>query len=984
MSTDPKIGNNKLSPIHSAGKNPLVDSDVQSSKSLDQSSDQPVVEFVVGIGASAGGLQSVEKLLEEIPSGTNSALVIVQHFSPDVVSSMAEILSRSTSLKILMVTDGVMLQPDTIFLIPPGQEIKVAANRFSLCDADRSKATRVIDILFTSLAASRGSQAIGIVLSGTGSDGSEGIKAIRDAGGATLAESYETAQFDGMPKNAMQTGCVDHLLSPSEIAKWLNQQFSNPSERPILEPAIKPEELTGIELIFSLLTDRHKVDFSEYKPSTVARRIERRQQVCKKKTIQEYADFAQDNIEELDLLYHDLLIGVTKFFRDTDAFLALERCLLELVKAIPANEPLRIWSAGCATGEEPYSLAMLAHDAFTQLGRAPNFKVFATDIHQGSLDFASHGVYDNETMEYVSAERQAVFFGKESATQSRVNNLLRRNLVFARHNVFHDPPFTKMHLVTCRNLLIYLKNDAQMRAISSFHFALKVDGLMMLGSSETVGPLANEFRHIDKGWRIFQKISDRKNLFGNLPDERAPAPAKGARQLVNILNRDRPESMSFTRLIECYDLILKEYVPCGLLLDDKRNILHTFGDAGKYLNNTTDKSSGNLTRLLEGDPKVAITAALIRSRIQFKQKLILSDIEFKVGETTEVVDVQVCAYDASDSNPHAWLVEFVKPSAQRPETDEKNAIRLEPSSEGYGDLETELIYTRDSLSISIEQLESSNEELSAANEELVASNEELQSTNEELESVNEELYTVNLENNRRIDELKEVTDDFEVLLSNSDVGTLFLDTNLCIRKFTRSITEYFDLLPHDIGRPIDNFTNKTGIVNLDDKLTEVLETGEPFTDDVSDPTGQLARCKIVPHIGDGAIAGVVLTISGHRESENEHIKLGFWRWPDVSQDEMWWSAECYSLLGLASDMKPTWSALKSLVHPDDQRKIKLAEATQCTLARDGAMLLRISCEGRVFRQFRVQASIELTEHGEIGSLTGSIGPLSENQSKTSP
>ena len=480
-----------------------------------ESTDSSEVVFVVGLGASAGGLQSLEKLLRKIKPGTGSALIVVQHFSPDVVSSMAEILGRSTDLKIQMVTQGMRLQPDTVFLIPPGKEIRLNGEQFESTDADRKQVTRVIDILFESLATSRGASSIGIILSGTGSDGSKGIKAIREAGGTTLVESFETAQFDGMPKSATQTGCVDFTLSPEDLSDWLNRQFYDPHKRPVVEDAIPPEALHGIELIFSLLTNRHEVDFSAYKPSTVARRIERRQQICKQKSIKEYAEFANDNVEELDLLYHDLLIGVTKFFRDTDAFLVLERCLTEMVKEIPDGEPLRIWSAGCATGEESYSLAMLAHDTFERLGRLPNYKVFATDIHQRCLDFASRGVYANDTMEYVSQERQEKFFTQESSTDFRVSNTLRKNMVFARHNVFNDPPFTNMHLVTCRNLLIYLKTNAQLKAISSFHFALQVDGLMMLGSSETVGPLADEFRHIDKTWRVFQKIKNHPNLLSH-------------------------------------------------------------------------------------------------------------------------------------------------------------------------------------------------------------------------------------------------------------------------------------------------------------------------------------------------------------------------------------------------------------------------------------------------------------------------------------
>ena len=968
MSTDPKTATKKNSPFRDLKNETLVDSGAE-----ERSSEFPSVEFVVGVGASAGGLQSIESLLSKLVPGTNSSLIIVQHFSPDVVSSMDEILTRKTDLNVVMAADGAVLKPDTIFLIPPGQEIRLVKDQIKLNTADRTRITRVVDALFTSLAEYQGARAIGIILSGTGSDGSEGIRAIRGAGGATLAESVESAQFDGMPKNAMQTKCIDMVMPPTEIAEWLNLQFANPSERPAAAELLEPEKLTGIQLIFQLLSKNHEVDFSAYKPSTVARRIERRQQICKQKSIQDYADYASANSEELELLYHDLLIGVTKFFRDTDAFLVLERQLTELVKRIAPGEMLRIWAAGCATGEEAYSLAMLAHDAFERLGREPNYKVFATDIHQRCLDFASRGIYDNETMEYVSNERQATFFTKESARRSRVSTLLRKNMVFARHNVFQDPPFTNMHLVTCRNLLIYLKNDAQLQAIASFHFSLRVDGLMMLGSSETVGPLAEEFRNVDKTWRLFQKIRDRPNLLAQRNADASRLTKPNARQLVNLLNRDRPESMSFTRLVECYDLVLGEFISAGLLLDDDRKILHVFGDARKYLSSRSGPFSDKIGSYLEGAAKAAITSALIRTQRSFGKVFVLEGVEIDVDGSPEVIDVRVRAFDGkTSSNTMVWLVEFLQP---RPEAEKaaEPSVRLDVGDGNYTQLESELDFTRDSLSITIEQLESSNQELSAANEELVASNEELQSTNEELESVNEELYTVNLENNRRIDELKEVTDDLEVLLSTSEIGTLFLDAKLCVRKFTRSITSYFNLLPHDIGRPIDNFTNKSGIEHLDAQLKEVLESGETVSEVVLDRDGNMTQVKIVPHLVDDRIAGVILTLSSHTSPDIAGAKPGIWQLPDVKAARMSWSEECFTLLGYeAGSIVPSLTKWKEWTHPDDSYRMESVGTKHCPLDRRGQMMVRLRCENGKFRRFKIQASLAVDENTLAKSYLGSL------------
>ena len=685
------------------------------------------------------------------------------------------------------------------------------------------------------------------------------MKAIQQAGGLCIVESLETAQFDSMPKSCLDSGFVNHVLSPEEIGDWLTKQFADPNHRPIPESSLPPEALSGIDLIFSQLSRRHDVDFSEYKASTVARRIERRQQMCQKTSILDYAEFARENREELDLLYHDLLIGVTKFFRDTDAFDTIERCLDGLIERTPIGTELRVWCAGCASGEEAYSLAMCVHDAFDRANRTPEYKVFATDIHKGALDFASSGLYSSETMEFVSDARKQKYFTMESDSSFKINNELRRRLVFARHNVFKDAPFTRMDLVTCRNLLIYLRQSAQLHAICSFHFALKVDGLLFLGASESLGALGEEFRTVDSGWRIFQKIRSLPSLIGDQLNKGQYSLNDSPRRLVNILNSDRPESLSFTRLVECYDLILREYISSGLLLDDQRNILHVFGDANKYLVSKTGRFSGSLTDFISGDAKVAIMAALIRASKSIGQRVILEGLELQTSTETAVTDVEVLALSGNKAGSWIWCIKFVGSPLDRPL--KKRVNRLESSEKEISELESELIYTKDSLNATIEELEASNEELQAANEELVASNEELQSTNEELQSVNEELYTVNLENNRKIDELQELTDDLEVLLSTSEVGTLFLDTNLLIRKFTKSITRYFDLMDHDIGRPISNFSNRLNVDNLEEKLQTVLNSQQPYETELIDTFGSPVLLKLVVH-GSAAerVNGVILNV----------------------------------------------------------------------------------------------------------------------------
>ena len=813
--------------------------------------------FVVGIGASAGGLSSIEGVLRAIPHDASAAFVIIQHISPDTISSMAEILSRSTSISIGTIEHDAQIEPNKIYLIGPGEEVRLEGTKFKTNPLDRTSVTKVIDKFFKSLANSFGKKAIGVVLSGSGSDGRKGVEAIHKAGGICIVESYETAQFESMPKSCFDSGFVSHMLAPDEIGQWLTQQLGNPAIRPVPKVNLNPDLLTGVDLIFSQLTRRHDVDFSQYKASTIARRIERRQQITKRKSILDYAEFARDSIQELDLLYHDLLIGVTKFFRDSDAFDVLERCLIELIHNLPHKETLRVWCAGCASGEEAYSLAMLINDAFENANRAPNYKIFATDIHKGMLDFASSGRYSAEAMEFVTDERKERYFTLEPDSYYHVTSELRRHLVFARQNVFKDPPFTRMHLVTCRNLLIYLKTNAQLHAISSFHFSLNIDAVLFLGASESLGYLSDEFRIIDSDWRIFQKIKNSPSLTSsNFKGDSNTQ--NGPRRLANILISDPPETMSFTRLVECYDLILAEYISSGLLLDEQRNILHVFGDANQYLVSKTGRFSGKLSDFISGDAQVSIMAALIRASKQIGQAIYLEDVEIQSKTEALVTDVEVLALSGSKAGSWIWCVKFHGKTEDRPS--KKKTISVRESGDAISEIESELIYTKDSLNATIEELEASNEELQAANEELVASNEELQSTNEELQSVNEELYTVNLENNRKIDELQELTDDLEVLLNTSEVGTLFLDTKLMIRKFTQSITRHFDLMSHDIGRPITNFSNRLGIGELEKKLTTVLETEQPYELELVDTFGTPILLKIDVHRSSDRMTGVILNI----------------------------------------------------------------------------------------------------------------------------
>ncbi|GAB5443628.1 MAG: hypothetical protein Fues2KO_39770 [Fuerstiella sp.] len=814
--------------------------------------DRPV--GIAGIGASAGGLKSIEELVSRMPDDTGLAFVIVQHLSPDFKSLMDEILARQTSMPVLYATDGMILEPNIVYLISPRKTLTVSNGRFVLTDSDLEQPQRPVDALFRSIAAAFGKRCIGVILSGTGTDGVSGVRAIYDAGGLTLVESPESAQFDGMPLNAIATECVHMVLPPAEIADVLINHAAGHMDQ---LPEVPQEQVSGINLIFKLLCDRHGIDFADYKATTVARRIERRLTATQSQDMMTYAERLRVEPREIDELYHDLLIGVTKFFRDSEAFFALQVQINQMVRQLDTDQELRIWVAGCATGEEAYTVAMIAVEAFDRVGRVPNLKILATDVHQGALDHAARGTYSAEALEFVTADRQARFFTPVENNRYRISADARRHLVFARHNVLDDPPFTRINVITCRNMLIYFQPKAQASAIASFHFALEENGIMMLGTSESAGRLEAEFDPIDSTWRIFRKLRSLPNLLASTKAS-APGISQGPRKLVNILNRDRPEQLSFTGLLEAYDLLLGQYVECGLLLDDHRNVLHVFGDASSLLLNTTGRFTGNIMRLLDGEARTAIGAALVRSQKDPDTKFVLRQVPFEIGDRSRLVDVSVRTLRSEVTQGHIWFVEFKNP--EEPETLTGEVVRITQPGDTYEALQSELAYTKESLSATIEELETSNEELQSTNEELIASNEELQSTNQELHSVNEELYSVNAENHRKITELQEVTEDIENLLSSTDIGSIFVDESLLIRKFTQAATHYFRLVSHDVGRPLTNFTHNLQEPELLRLVERVVDEGESVVRKLNTIHGDAVLLKIVPYRKGGRHSGAIINL----------------------------------------------------------------------------------------------------------------------------
>ncbi|MDP0491927.1 MAG: CheR family methyltransferase [Verrucomicrobiota bacterium JB023] len=817
----------------------------------------------VGIGASAGGLEALESFFERLPLRTGMAYFVVQHLSPDYKSQMDELLGRRTKVPIKSACNEMQVQPDTIYLLPPKREMILSDGKILVTDKDRSDGVpHPIDNLFRSLAQDAGRDSVAVVLSGTGQDGSRGAEAISQAGGEVFVQDPGTARFDGMPLATLHTVPSARSMEVGEIPDALRSlskalapgaggsDSPSPPEQaitPIGEPAQK---------IFDLLRLEHGIDFAHYKASTVSRRIERRADM-NGVGLEKYAELLRHDPAELSTLYHDLLIGVTKFFRDESAFERLaEVAFDDVFKQAENSGELRVWVAGCATGEEAYSLAILLDEERSLRHSPVEIKIFATDVHRRSLEFASRGLYQAEALENVSSDQLKRCF-TETDEGFRVKTEIRRMVVFAHHNVIKSAPFTRMNLVTCRNLLIYLRANAQKKALSLFHFGLRSSGYLFLGPSESPGELADEFQPADNHWKIYRKRRDVRLT----PEPRAPLPT-----LITPSQMEKQGSWDSMHkepeLISVYDQLLNQYMPASVLVDEAFNLVHIFPGAERYLNHQAGRPSTKVVELLKDDLRPTINAAL-QHTLRKGEDVSYLEIPVKLDDQRLLLDLHITAVEGGRRTPLHYLLTFEEKTRQEAHDEklkERKAIKFSDATKAHVDaLEQELRYTRENLQATIEELETSNEELQATNEELVASNEELQSANEELHSVNEELHSVNAEHQRKIDELSEMTSDMEHLLASTDMGVIFLDNDLTIRKFTPRVTQIFNLMPQDIGRSISHFAHSLLTSNLVTEAGEVLQNGKALESECFDRHGNAYLKRILPYRRNQEVEGVVLT-----------------------------------------------------------------------------------------------------------------------------
>jgi len=831
---------------------------------------------IVGIGASAGGLEALEQFFGSMPSDTGMAFVVIQHLSPDFKSLMDELLAHRTTMAIHRVEDGMSVEPNAVYLIPPRKEMIISDGRLLLTDKDPNQAlTLPIDHFFRSLAQDVGRDAIAIVLSGTGSDGSRGIRQVHDTGGLVIVQSEESAKFDGMPRSAIDTGVADAVMHPAEMPAALLRYAQHPFAAAMLEDTEDKLSENKMGTLFKLLRDKHGIDFSHYKPSTVGRRIERRLLLQHASDLEEYVRRLSEDEQELNSLYKDLLIGVTKFFRDVEAFERLEQQILpELIAQKSAQEELRIWIPGCGTGEEAYSLAILICERLAESNQKINVKIFATDVHRASIDHASAGIYSAESLSQISQDRLQRYFTR-NGEQYQVISDLRQMIVFAHHNVLRDAPFTKLDLISCRNLLIYFQPQSQKKTVSFFHFALRTGGILFLGPSESPAELSDEFETIDSRWKIYRKRRDVR-----LPAD-LRLPLSSTTGFLNSSSLATPPAKSQrgwdNRLYGSYDVILEDFMPPSFLVDEHRELMHIFGGAERYLSLSSGRTSTNIIDLVKSDLRLALSGTLTRVD-KDKQTTELGGVRIDDDQRVKILVKPIHNKLASTTHTLIVIEEEGQPGSAGADQESMAQMDLQQASRDRVDLlEKELRSTKENLQATVEELETSNEELQATNEELVASNEELQSTNEELHSVNEELYTVNAEYQRKINELTQLNTDMDNLLRSTEIGTIFLDRDLCIRKFTPQISRIFNLIPQDVGRRIDAFTNQIDEPQLVAKIENVLETETTFEREIHGQDGIWHYLRILPYrTSTNQVAGAVLTlidISALKHAESAYEEL---------------------------------------------------------------------------------------------------------------
>ena len=830
---------------------------------------------IVGIGASAGGISAFGAFFSSMPASVNPnmAFVIVQHLAPHHKSILTEIIQRYTKMKVYEVYDGMEVQINSTYIIPPAYYMAFINGKLQLLEPPSPRGMRLpIDFFFRSLAQDQQERAIGVILSGTGSDGTQGVKAIKEEGGMVMVQKPETAEYDGMPTSAISTGLVDYTLSPAEmpdrLIAYATHAFASSNK---IKLSVDQKYENELNKIFVLLRSNIGCDFSQYKTNTINRRVARRMALHQLDNIEEYVKYLQQTPHEVEALFQELLIGVTSFFRDEEAFRSLEKVIPKLFEDKSPNDYIRVWTAGCSTGEEAYSIAILIKEHMQKSRKNNLVQIFATDIDPKAIAKARTGLYPADIAADVSAQRLSLFFNSEENSY-RVNKNIRDMLIFSEQNLIKDPPFSKLDLISCRNLLIYLNAGLQKKIIPLFHYALNPKGILFLGSSESIGDSENLFSTLDAKSNIYE----RKNLFSSkhIINIGKVFPAGGATRVTSAMVEKNNSSVARQSMRELTEHALLQYVVhAATLVNDKGDLLYLHGKTGMYFELPSGEPGvSNVIKMARKGIKRGLSIAL-KKAAQTKSLARSLGLSVKINNTFVKVNLSVVPLKTTlERVVPLYLIVFEEVPLSNKEIKElsfkETNISESEAGERIENLTKELKHQEEFPKTANEKLENSNEELKSFSEELQSMNEELQSSNEELEtskeelqSVNEELSTVNTELQIKVMDLSRSNNDMNNLFAGTDIGTVFVDQELRILRFTPTLTKIINLLPSDLGRPLNHIaSNLVGYNTLKDDIQRTLDTLESKEIEVKTIEGKWYMMRIQPYRTiENVIEGAVIT-----------------------------------------------------------------------------------------------------------------------------
>ena len=838
--------------------------------------EQPEISFpIVGIGASAGGLEALEIFLANVPEKSGNAFVIVQHLDPTHKGMMAELLQRGTSMKVMQVKDRTRVKPDCVYVIPSNKNMSILHGVLYLLDPVTPRGLRLpIDFFFRSLADDQQEKSIGVILSGMGSDGTLGLRAIKEKAGVVFVQEPSSAKFDGMPRSAIEAGLADTLAPADELPGKI---IAFSQHIPLISKpglAVKDKAKSGLEKVIILLRSHTGHDFSLYKNTTLYRRIERRMSLHQIDKIATYVRYLQTNPQEVELLFRELLIGVTSFFREPNSWEALKTEVFPALMAEGKSEKaLRAWVPACSTGEEAFSLAIIfkeALEAETSRNPAKNttLQIFATDLDPQAIDKARMGIYPANIAADVSPERLERYFVKVD-NGYQVAKSIREMVVFASQNIIMDPPFTKLDILSCRNLLIYLTPELQKKLIPLFHYSLNSGGFLFLGSAETIGNFTNLFAPLTGKTRLYRRLESTHILEDvNFPISTNPLRSEG------LMKPVKPVANLQTLADQ---LLLQKYSPAAVLVNEKGDIIYISGRTGKYLEPAAGKANWNIFVMVREGLRYMLTSGFQKA-VRQKENVSLENLVVDINGGKQVVNIAIESLKGKSGLDGMVMIVFTDVERKLPikktgklQADAGHVAELEQE---VGQARQEVQNIREAMQTSQEELKSTNEEMQSTNEELQSTNEELTTSKEELQSMNEELHTVNQELKTRLDELSRTNNDMKNLLDSTDIATLFLDNNLCVRRFTSETSKITRLIPTDEGRAITDIASALLYPELADDAREVLRTLVKAEKEIPTSDGDWFMARILPYRTlDNVIDGVVITFVDITESKKLEMAL---------------------------------------------------------------------------------------------------------------